>query len=56
MSKYFAPISISLSPNVEKDDLRLALNLLIRPWLWSKGKAINKLEEEFKKVNFFIEV
>ncbi len=49
MSKYFKPISISLSPNVEKDDLRLALNLIIRPWLWKKGKSINKLEEEFKK-------
>ncbi len=46
---YFKPISISLSPNVEKDDLKLALNLLIRPWLWKKGKAIEKLEEEFKK-------
>jgi dTDP-4-amino-4,6-dideoxygalactose transaminase len=49
MSQYFKPISISLSPNVEKDDLRLACNLIIRPWLWKKGKAINELENEFKK-------
>ena len=43
------PISISLSPNVEKDDVRLALNLIIRPWLWKKGKGIKALEDEFKK-------
>ncbi len=47
--KYFRPISISLSPNVEKDDLQVALNLLIRPWLWKKGKATKHLEGEFKK-------
>lgn len=46
---YFKPISISLSPNVEKDDLKVALNLIIRPWLWKKGSAVNKLENEFKK-------
>ena len=46
---YFKPISISLSPNVEKDDLHLALNLIIRPWLWKNGKAIRELEEKFKK-------
>jgi len=57
---YFKPISISLSPNVEKDDVKLALNLIIRPWLWRFGKrpllhsaepksdCIAKLEEEFK--------
>jgi len=46
---YFRPISISLSPNVEKDDLHLALNLIIRPWLWKKGRAIEELENKFKK-------
>jgi len=50
---YFKPISISLSPNVEKDDLHLALNLIIRPWLWRKGKrgsenGIENLENAFK--------
>src|SRR3989344_6189829 len=43
------PISISLSPNVEKDDVHLALGLIFRPWLWRRGKAIEKLESEFKK-------
>jgi len=46
---YFKPISISLSPNVEKDDLHLALNLIIRPWLWKKDKAVKELEEKFRK-------
>ena len=46
---YFKPISISLSPNLEKDDLHLVLNLIIRPWLWKKGKAIEELENKFKK-------
>jgi hypothetical protein len=51
---YFKPISISLSPNVEKDDVKLALNLIIRPWLWldrpgRNGKAIQEVENNFKK-------
>jgi len=45
---YFKPISISLSPNVQKDDLHLALNLLVRPWLWKNGKAATELEKSFK--------
>lgn len=49
MSNYFKPISISLSPNVEKDDVKLALNLIIRPWRWKKGRGIEELETEFKK-------
>ena len=47
--KFFKPISISLSPNVEKDDVLLALNLIIRPWLWKKGKALLELENHFKQ-------
>ncbi len=46
---YLKPISISLSPNVEKDDVKLALNLIIRPWLWRKGKSAKELEDEFKQ-------
>jgi len=42
------PISISLSPNTEKDDIELAFKLMSRPWLWKKGKAIEQLENEFK--------
>ncbi len=45
----FKPISISLSPNVEKDDVKLALNLIIRPWLWNRTAGISELEDEFKK-------
>lgn len=45
----FKPISISLSPNVEKDDVLLALNLIIRPWLWKKGRGVNELEERLKR-------
>lgn len=42
------PISISLSPNVTKSDLHLALNLIIRPQLWKKGRAVEELENSFK--------
>ncbi len=43
------PISISLSPNTEKDDIRLALKLIFQPWRWKKGKEVEELENEFKK-------
>ncbi len=46
---FFRPISISLSPNTEKDDILLALKLLFQPWRWKKGRAIAELEKEFKK-------
>jgi perosamine synthetase len=42
------PISISLSPNTEEDDIRLAFSLLWQPWKWKKGSAIADLENEFK--------
>lgn len=45
----FKPISISLSPNVQKDDVVLALKLLFQPWKWKHGKAIQELENNFKK-------
>jgi perosamine synthetase len=45
----FWPISISLSPNTEKDDIQLAFRLKFQPWRWKKGKAIEELEGEFKK-------
>lgn len=47
--KYFKPISISLSPNVEKDDVKLALNLIVRPWFWKRGRAVEELEKKFKE-------
>lgn len=49
MINFMKPISISLSPNTEKDDIWLAFKLLFQPWKWKKGKAIQELEEEFKK-------
>ncbi len=51
----FQPISISLSPNTEKDDIWLALKLIFHPWRWKKensaiaGISDTRLEEEFKK-------
>ncbi len=42
------PISISLSPNAEKDDVRLALKLIFQPWKWKRGEAIKEIEEKFK--------
>ena len=53
------PISISLSPNTEKDDILLAFKLLFQPWKWKKSKKglVRVLEEEFKKylkVNYAI--
>lgn len=49
MANKFKPISISLSPNVQKDDVVLALKLLFQPWKWRRGNAIRELENEFKK-------
>jgi perosamine synthetase len=51
------PIFISLSPNTERDDVLLAWKLKFQPWLWKKGKAVEELEEKFKKylgVNYAI--
>ncbi len=42
-------ITISLSPNTEKDDILLSFKLLFQPWKWKKGRAVKKLEDEFKK-------
>jgi len=42
------PISISLSPNTEKDDVFFAFKLLFQPWKWKKGNAIERLEKEFE--------
>ena len=46
---FFRPISISLSPNTEKDDISLAFKLLFRPWHWKKGEAIERLENQFEE-------
>jgi len=56
MANFFHPISISLSPNTEKDDIVLAFKLLLQPWKWKLDKnyaiaqnLLNLLENEFKK-------
>jgi len=51
---FFRPISISLSPNTEKDDILLALKLIFQPWKWKSNHYENtsrsvELEEEFKR-------
>jgi len=42
-------ISVSLSPNTERDDIDLAKSLLFSPKLWKEGKEVEEIEEEFKK-------
>jgi dTDP-4-amino-4,6-dideoxygalactose transaminase len=42
------PISISLSPDTEKDDILLSFKLIFQPWKWKAGRGIEKLEEGFK--------
>lgn len=49
MVNRFKPISISLSPNVQKDDVSLVLKLHFQPWRWKKGKEIKLFEDQFKK-------
>jgi len=43
------PISISLSPNTEPDDVWNALRLYVQPWRWQKGGQTPLLEEEFRE-------
>lgn len=47
--KFQKPIFISLSPNIERDDLFLVLQKLFQPWNFFDGPAIKELEESFKK-------
>ncbi len=42
------PISISLSPNTERDDVWLAFKLLFQPWHWNGEAKSRQLEEELK--------
>ncbi|MFC1630225.1 aminotransferase class I/II-fold pyridoxal phosphate-dependent enzyme [Patescibacteria group bacterium] len=44
----FRPISISLSPNTESDDIWLAFKMIFQPWKWKKGSGISDFEKEFK--------
>jgi len=42
-------IHISLSPNLQKDDIFVTLNQLGRFWEWKRDKHINKLKRAFSK-------
>lgn len=42
------PISISLAPNNEKDDIQLATKIVFGALPWKKGPQIRLLEQEFK--------
>src|SRR5581483_6767724 len=42
-------IAISLSPNSQKDDVFLALTILVSPWRWFRGSAIKAIEDWFKR-------
>ena len=43
------PISISLSPNTERDDVWLAFKLIFQPWKWRSGNFPQALEEELSR-------
>ncbi|MFA5178392.1 MAG: aminotransferase class V-fold PLP-dependent enzyme [Candidatus Paceibacterota bacterium] len=42
-------ISISLSPNTEKDDVFLAMRLIFQPWKWKQGPITEILEKIFQE-------
>jgi dTDP-4-amino-4,6-dideoxygalactose transaminase len=51
MHNPFKPIAVALSPNTSREDVFLALALIIFPWNWKRwknGKAIEGLENKFK--------
>ena len=51
MHNPFKPIAVALSPNTSREDVFLALALMIFPWnwkMWKKGKAVKELENKFK--------
>ena len=41
-------ISVSLSPNTQKDDVLLALEIIFSPFKWIKGKEVKEFENYFK--------
>lgn len=42
------PIAISLSPNTTKQDVFLALQLLLSPWRYFRGSGVKQLEQWFR--------
>lgn len=45
----FRPISISLSPNTQRDDIWQSFKLIFQPWKYIKGNGVEILEEKFKE-------
>lgn len=43
------PIAISLSPNTEPDDIRLAWKVLLSPWRWTGGDIVSKVEQQLSR-------
>src|SRR3990167_7916546 len=41
-------IHISLSPNAQNDDRRLAASILVQPWKWRQGNALNDFAQALK--------
>lgn len=41
------PIAISLAPNMEDDDLVLALGIFAKPWKWFNKRPVEELERQF---------
>lgn len=48
MNPFQKPITTSLSPNTQFDDVLLALGTLLQPAKWSEGRKIEALESKFK--------
>jgi len=48
------PIAISLSPNTEPDDIRLAWKVLLSPWRWTGGDMVSQVEQQLsRKLNHY---
>jgi dTDP-4-amino-4,6-dideoxygalactose transaminase len=41
-------VSASLSPNTERDDVLRALKMLVTPWRWRQGSALNRVRNWFE--------
>lgn len=42
-------ISISLSPNTQPDDVRLAWRILLSPWLWRRAEVVPAVEQKLAR-------
>lgn len=44
----FRPITISLSPNTEPDDVQLAAKIIVQPNIWKEGRTVADVEAWFR--------